>query len=146
MKRSGESGRPSRTDCGGYTARLRHPEIRRVTDYRTQAGYIRVGPHKPMSDWIDIHYREYWDLPRMVIATGPGGTFLFWSRFDEELDEYIDHYEVWRMPPLSESDLSGSWVGLEGKALERMPDVPLRELPFIITSPNAQSHDPTVGV
>ena len=99
-----------------------------------------------MSDWIDIHYRECWDLARMVIATGPGGTFLFWSRFDEELDEYIDHYEVWRMSPLSESDLSGSWVGLEGRSLERMPDVPLRGLPFTITSTNAQSHDPRMGV
>lgn len=99
-----------------------------------------------MSCWTDIHYREFWDLPRMVVATGPDGTFLFWSRFDEELDEYIDHYEVWRMPPLSESDLSGSWVGLERKALERMPDIPLRGLPFTITSTNARSHDLKVSL
>ncbi len=99
-----------------------------------------------MNAWTDIHYREFWDFPRMVIATCPDGTFLFWSRFDEEIDEYIDHYEVWRMPSLSEIDLSSSWVGLERKGLERMPNVPLRELPFTITSKNAQSHDPTVGV
>lgn len=95
--------------------------------------------------WTNIHYRQYWDHPRMVIATGPEGTFLFWSRFDEVLDDYIDHYEVWRMPPLSRRDLIGSWVGLEERALERMPDVPLRGLPFAISYANATSHDPTVG-
>jgi hypothetical protein len=61
-----------------------------------------------MSSWSNIHYREFWDFPRMVIATSAEGTFLFWSRFDEALDDYVDHYEVWRMPELAAADLSGS--------------------------------------
>ena len=59
-----------------------------------------------MSSRSNIHYREFWDFPRMVIATSAEGTFLFWSRFDEALDDYVDHYEVWRMPELAAADLA----------------------------------------
>ncbi|MCL6712956.1 hypothetical protein M8R20_38900 [Pseudomonas sp. R2.Fl] len=83
-----------------------------------------------MSDWSTIAYRDFWDVPRMIVARRGEETFLFYSRFDEELDDFISYYEVWRMPWLEEGDLRGSWEGLELWALERMPDIGLRELPF----------------
>lgn len=84
-----------------------------------------------MSVWTNIH-RDFYDVPRMVVATSATGTFLFWSRFDDEREEYNDHYEVWSMPPLSERDLSGSWVGLEQRALGKLPDISIGALPFIV--------------
>jgi len=83
-----------------------------------------------MDAWTNIHYREFYDCPRMIVATGPGGTFLFWSRFDDARDEYATHYEVWRMPALAAHDLAGSWIGLEKRALERLPDIAVSQLPF----------------
>jgi hypothetical protein len=83
-----------------------------------------------LASWSVIAYRDFWDVPRMVVARRGEETFLFYSRFDEELDDFIGHYEVWRMPSLAEEDLQGSWEGLELRALERMPDIGLRELPF----------------
>jgi len=71
----------------------------------------------------------------MVIATSSEGTFLFWSRFDETLDDYTDHYEVWRLPELTAAELSGSWEALHERALERVPNMPLRALPFSVTQP-----------
>ena len=77
----------------------------------------------------------------MVIATSADGTFLFWSRFSEALDDYVEHYEVWRMPRLTAADLSGSWETLQLRALERMPDIPLRSLPFSVARIGAVGND-----
>ncbi len=85
-----------------------------------------------MTEWTGVIYREFYDVPRMVVARRGDETFLFYSRFDEELDDYIGHYEVWAMPPLSEAQLQGSWVGLESLAVGRLPDVAIRSLPFVV--------------
>jgi hypothetical protein len=94
-----------------------------------------------MSDWFGIAYREFWDVPRAVIARRGNDLFFFDSRFDEKLDDYLDHYEVWRLPPLDDARLSGTWVGLEKLALERLPNVSLRNLPFEVSSRNTPDSD-----
>ncbi len=85
-----------------------------------------------MSDWSNIAYREFWDVPRMIVAERRGEAYLFYSRFDEEADEYMDCYEVWRLPPLASMDLTGTWEGLEKRALARLPDISLSGLPFVV--------------
>lgn len=95
----------------------------------------------PMSEWSEIQYREFSDVPRAVIARHDGILYFFDSRFDNELDDYLDHYEVWRLPPLSIEQLSCSWVGLESLALERLPNVGLRDLPFEVSSRNTPDTD-----
>ncbi len=89
-----------------------------------------------MHEWTDIQYRDFYDAPRIIVACKGGDSFLFYSRFDDQLDEYSDFYEVYRMPPLADLSLDGSWAGLEKKALERLPDVPLGELPFEVRRPS----------
>jgi len=68
----------------------------------------------------------------MVIAQRGHETYLFYSRFDESTDSHMDHYEVWLMPSLTEQQLQGSWVGLERLALSRLPDIGIRDLPFVV--------------
>ena len=80
-------------------------------------------------------------MPRAVIAQRDGCLYFFDSRFDDDLDDYLDHYEVWRLPSLSDEKLAGSWVGLEKLALERLPDVGLRDLPFQVSSRNTPGAD-----
>jgi hypothetical protein len=53
-----------------------------------------------MARWLFSAYREFWDVPRMVIARDETGTYLFYSPFDQQLDDYIDAYQVYRMPDL----------------------------------------------
>ena len=86
-----------------------------------------------MPQWTFQAYRDFWDVPRMVVATNESGTYLFHSRFDDGLDDYIDYYEVHELPPLSVVELQGSWAALPARSLRRLTDVPLRELPFEIT-------------
>lgn len=83
-----------------------------------------------MAEWSGIIYRGFYDVPRMILASRGGQMYLFDSRFDENLDDYIDHYEVWRLPPLTGAQIEGSWLGLAQWAQERMPDIGLKELPF----------------
>jgi hypothetical protein len=83
-----------------------------------------------MTGWSGITYRGFYDVPRMILASCDGQMHLFDSRFDDELDDYIDYYEVWRLPPLTDAQIKGSWLELAQLALERMPDIGLTELPF----------------
>ena len=62
-------------------------------------------------------YREFWDQPRSIFTTAGDRSFLFDCPFDEQLDTYAGRYNVYLMPNLSPADLSGSWLGLEKRAL-----------------------------
>ena len=83
-----------------------------------------------MAQWLNAQYRDFYDLPRMIVARSELGTFLFYSRFEEATDEYSESYEVYRVPPLSGGDLAASWEGLELRALERLSDLPVKDFPF----------------
>jgi hypothetical protein len=87
-----------------------------------------------MADWIHAEYRDFDDIPRMMVCTNAQGTYLFQSRFDEAKDEYADTYEVYRIRPLSDSDACASWFGLETRALERLPDIPVGDFPFDVAT------------
>ena len=83
-----------------------------------------------MAKWVSAQYRDFYDVPRMIVGQSVHGTFLFYSRFEEAAGGYSEHYEVYRMPSLSDQDLAGSWEGLETRALERLADLPVGEFPF----------------
>lgn len=83
-----------------------------------------------MTHWLHAEYRDFHGLPRAMICTSHRGTFLFLSRFDQTRDRYTDHYEVHRLPRLSESEVCASWFGLETRAIERLPDLPVHAFPF----------------
>jgi|SRR5688572_11155543 len=91
--------------------------------------------------WLFSAYRDFWDVPRMVIARDETGTYLFYSPFVEELDDYFDGYHVYRMPDLAPEHLQGSWEGLEQRAIEQLPDILIRDLPFDVTNRTLQDFD-----
>lgn len=74
-----------------------------------------------MSEWSQIAYREFCDVPRAVIARCGEDLYFFDSRFDEGSDCYLEHYEVWRLPLLPAQRLAGSWVGLENSHSKDYP-------------------------
>ena len=93
-----------------------------------------------MTDWSHIQYRGFHDVPRVIIALRGKDMYLFDSRFDDDTDEYLDHYEVWRLPVLSPEQLAGSWVGIERHAVERLSDVGLNDLPFHVPRAGEPGH------
>ena len=83
-----------------------------------------------MPRWSSILYREFYDVPRKLVATDDSGTYLFLCRFDDVVDDYTENYEVYEMPRLSKQELLGSWFGLEQRALRRFNDVPICSISF----------------
>lgn len=59
--------------------------------------------------------------------------WLHAERLDPVTGEYSDKYEVYRLPAIRESETCGSWFGLETRALERLPDLPVRSFPFDVS-------------
>jgi hypothetical protein len=95
-------------------------------------GKIKINSESTKQNWTDVDYREYWDAPRAILARLGDNWYFFNSRFDDSLDEYIGHYEVWRMPNLTIDQREKSWESIVDLALERLPNIGLNELPFVV--------------
>ena len=87
-----------------------------------------------MKRWLHAEYRDFAASPRAMLCTSAQGTYYFLSRFDVSRGTYSDDYEVYRLPPTGEGDACLSWFGLETRALERLPDIPVRAFPFDVTA------------
>jgi hypothetical protein len=83
-----------------------------------------------VTHWVHAEYRDFHEFPRAIVCTCGAGTYFFLSRVDAASGEYADHYEVYRLPALSDSEVCASWFGLETRALRRLPDLPVRAFPF----------------
>lgn len=79
---------------------------------------------------VPITYREFWDVPRVFLASYKGQTFLFDCRFDESEEDFKDHYEVHLMQALSPEDLSGDWQHLSERAKRHLGPAPIRNVVF----------------
>jgi hypothetical protein len=95
-----------------------------------------------MPEWLHAEYRDFEDIPRMMLCTSARGTFFFCSRFDTRKAAYADYYEVYRIRPLSDSEACASWFGLETRALERLPDLPVGDFPFDAPARRFLPYDP----
>ena len=83
-----------------------------------------------MSRWVAINYREFWDVPRIFFAEDEGQLYLFDCPFDEETEDYPRDYQVYQMPELTETELSGSWENLERRAVRHLGQVPINRVDF----------------
>jgi hypothetical protein len=87
--------------------------------------------------WSTIRYREFYDVPRIFITTHEGKQYLFDCPFDEELDEYLDRYQVYRLPAISEDELQGSWEDLPERAVNMLGTIPVTQVQFDPTKRNS---------
>jgi hypothetical protein len=49
------------------------------------------------ADWLAIDYRGFYDLPRLIRVGFEGAVLFFDCSFNEALDDYEDHYTVYRV-------------------------------------------------
>ena len=87
-----------------------------------------------MTDWLHAEFREFHDVPRAMLCTGPHATYYFLCRFNGARDQYDDVYEAYRLRPMGDGDVCQSWFGLETRAAERLPDIPVRDFPFDVAT------------
>ncbi|HYR12146.1 MAG TPA: hypothetical protein VEQ60_30450 [Longimicrobium sp.] len=80
--------------------------------------------------WIPIRYRDFYDIPRAFVIQRGAETLLFDCPFDDELDDYPEHYTVIRLEPGAAATLDqSSWHGLAGRGL-LLGTVPTRQVRF----------------
>lgn len=77
-----------------------------------------------------ITYRGFYDVPRTFVAEWRNRLFLFDGHFDETLDDYPDHYNVYELPITLEDGLGTiSWENLANLG-RRVGRVPVSEVSF----------------
>lgn len=76
-----------------------------------------------------IHYREFYDVPRIFLVRSAEGSLLFESKFDSDADEYETEYTVYRMASDFEPT-AGSWDRINERSLERIGIIPVAEVEF----------------
>ncbi len=81
-------------------------------------------------NWVSIRYRDFYDLPRIFIASYEGRQYLFDCPFDDALDDYPESYRVYQLPLLSEAELQGSWEHLSARAIDFLGTLPLAAVQF----------------
>ena len=87
-----------------------------------------------MTDWLYAEYRDFDVVPRAMLCTSAQGSYYFVSRFDATSGAFADSYEVYRIRPMGEGEACLSWFGLETRAVERLPNLPVRDFPFDVAA------------
>ena len=65
---------------------------------------------------VAISYWDYYDIPRVFVTIWHGKLFLFDCSFDEEREDYPDHFLVYELPATHAEHLAErSWIGLAKK-------------------------------
>lgn len=83
-----------------------------------------------MNHKTKIAYREFYDVPRMIIVTHRGLKLLLDSKFDESLDDYPAEYRVYVLPQEIDELSLDSWETLPRRATKYLGDIPIAEVIF----------------
>jgi hypothetical protein len=79
---------------------------------------------------VAFEYRDFWDIPRLIVCTVEGTEILLDSEFDDLLEEYAPHYKVYALPPELDSDSTESWADLPPSQAAYLGSVPVSEIEF----------------
>jgi hypothetical protein len=80
--------------------------------------------------WLPIQYRDFYDIPRMLVVEYANRLYLFDAPFDDEADAYADHYTVYRLAESSRNKLElDSWASLTCSG-EKVGLVPVATVEF----------------
>src|SRR5215467_10985099 len=77
-----------------------------------------------------ITYREFYDVPRMVILNHRGLKLLLDSGFDESKDEYSLTYKTYILPMELDERTQRSWAALPQTATKCIGEIPVDQVIF----------------
>ena len=81
-----------------------------------------------MARWTAFTYRDFHDVPRMVLVSLQSGKLLLVSRFNERLDDYEPTYRTFLLR--EDADVSGSWESIESLAVQALGTVGVQRVRF----------------
>jgi len=80
------------------------------------AAAVRFDAQPPVTaggDWLPFRYRDFYDIPRAIVVSWQGVTYLLECLFDDALDDYLPRFDVYRLPASAVPHADErSWVGL----------------------------------
>jgi hypothetical protein len=82
-----------------------------------------------MSSWVGFRYREFHDVPRLIVFDHEGRTYLLDCSFDHVLDEYPDTYRVLELSCCSAGPVQ-DWDELARTATRDLGRVPVTAVRF----------------
>ena len=83
-----------------------------------------------MATWVEFRYRDFYDVPRLIVIRYQGRTYLLDCPFEETTSEYGDTYEVFLLNDVSTEALQGSWDNLRTLAQKRIGAVRVAAVRF----------------
>jgi hypothetical protein len=84
---------------------------------------------EPASErWIPFTYRDFYDVPHMIVLFDRGRCYLLDSPFDPALDDYRPDYQIFELPFSSPSELPPDWSELPARAVRRLGSLPVASL------------------
>jgi hypothetical protein len=84
-----------------------------------------------MSEWAPIQYMGFWDVTLIFLFGHEGELFLFDCPFDETVEDYVDHYNVYCLPQSFDlSNLPKDWTKLHLQATRQLGKIPVRSVQF----------------
>jgi hypothetical protein len=86
-----------------------------------------------MADRVKIVYREFYDVPRMLIVSRRGLKLLLDSPFDESLDDYSPTYKVYVLPREIDERTLRSWESLPQMATQSLGEIRVDQVVFDVT-------------
>jgi hypothetical protein len=110
---------------GRYAPPYEETPFRKTSEY----SFERVRT-KSMNKTARFIYREFYDVPRMLILLHRQMQLLLESRFDDGIDDYASAYDVFLLPNVEESELKGSWEELSRRATAHLGQIPVQDLTF----------------
>jgi hypothetical protein len=82
---------------------------------------------------VPIVYREFYDVPRMMVVNRGDLKLLLNCEFHESLGEYSNSYKVYVLPRDIENHAMVSWISLPGLAVKYLGDIPVEQVVFDAT-------------
>jgi len=65
------------------------------------------------AQWVNIRYRDFYDIPRAVVVEWKGYTYLLDCVYNDDIDDYDSEYRVYELPDELRDQLdSMSWTDL----------------------------------
>ena len=62
-----------------------------------------------MREFIPFKYRDFYDVPRLIVVKCTEKWLLLDSQFDDAKDDYSDSYDVYVLPASVQIPRTGSW-------------------------------------
>lgn len=85
------------------------------------------------SESVKILYSGFWDFPLAFTARWAGNLYLFVRDFDDDKDEYEDHYRISLLPHWTDEKIKASWLRIETQATQHLGEVAVKDVSFDAT-------------